>query len=74
LHGSQEIYASGYDNAALDQWAGRLKAWASGGEPLDCERIGAKVRRRKRDVFAFFDNDLKVRAPANAMELIRRLR
>jgi uncharacterized protein YecE (DUF72 family) len=25
-------------------------------------------------VFVFFDNDKKVRAPANAMELIRRLR
>jgi uncharacterized protein YecE (DUF72 family) len=25
-------------------------------------------------VFIFFDNDKKVRAPANAMELIRRLR
>lgn len=74
LHGSQPLYASGYDNAALDIWARRIKAWASGGEPDDAERVGGKARARKRDVFVFFDNDKKVRAPANAMELIRRLR
>lgn len=74
LHGSEELYASGYDNAALDQWAARLKTWARGEEPEDAERVGSKARSRKRDVFVFFDNDKKVRAPANAMELIRRLR
>lgn len=74
LHGSEELYASGYDNAALDVWGGRIKAWARGEEPEDAERVGGKARPRKRDVFVFFDNDKKVRAPANAMELIRRLR
>jgi uncharacterized protein YecE (DUF72 family) len=74
LHGSQELYASGYGDAALDQWRGRIKAWARGEEPEDAERIGGKARARKRDVFVFFDNDKKMRAPANAMELIRRLR
>lgn len=74
LHGSEELYASGYDNAALDEWAARIKIWARGEEPENAERIGGKARSRKRDVFVFFDNDKKVRAPANAMELIRRLR
>jgi uncharacterized protein YecE (DUF72 family) len=74
LHGSQELYASGYDNAALDLWAARIRAWARGEEPDDAERIGGKARARRRDVFVYFDNDKKVRAPANAMELIRRLR
>ena len=74
LHGSEELYASGYDNVALDVWGGRIKAWARGEEPEDAERVGGKARPRKRDVFVFFDNDKKVRAPANAMELIRRLR
>jgi uncharacterized protein YecE (DUF72 family) len=74
LHGSQELYASGYDNPALDQWARWSNAWARGEEPEDAERIGGKARSRKRDVFVFFDNDKKVRAPANAMELIRRVR
>ena len=74
LHGSQELYTSGYDNAALDEWARRCKVWARGDEPEDAVRIGGKARSRKRDVFVFFDNDRKVRAPANAMELMRRLR
>jgi uncharacterized protein YecE (DUF72 family) len=74
LHGSEELYASGYDNAALDIWARRVRAWASGDEPEDAERVGGTARPRKRDVFVFFDNDRKVRAPANALELMRRLR
>jgi uncharacterized protein YecE (DUF72 family) len=74
LHGSPELYATDYDNAALDQWRGRISAWALGQEPAAAERVGARARPRKRDVFVYFDNDKKVRAPANAMELIRRLR
>ncbi len=74
LHGSEELYASGYSDAALDTWARRIHAWSRGDEPEDAERVGGKVRPRRRDVFVFFDNDKKVRAPANAMELIRRLR
>jgi uncharacterized protein YecE (DUF72 family) len=74
LHGSTELYASGYDNAALDEWGRWIKAWARSQEPEDVERVGGKARARKRDVFVFFDNDKKVRAPANAMELMRRLR
>ncbi|WP_428491869.1 DUF72 domain-containing protein [Rhodopila sp.] len=74
LHGSRELYASGYDHAALDEWGQRSKVWARGEEPKSTDRVGGKARARKRDVFVFFDNDMKVRAPANAMELIRRLR
>jgi uncharacterized protein YecE (DUF72 family) len=74
LHASPERYPNGYDNAALDEWSRRARIWASGEEPEDAERIGGKGRQRKRDVFVFFDNDKKLRAPANAMELIRRLR
>jgi uncharacterized protein YecE (DUF72 family) len=74
LHGAEELYASGYDNDALDAWANRIKAWAGGDEAPDGERVGTQTRRRKRDVYLFFDNDIKVRAPINAMELIRRLR
>jgi uncharacterized protein YecE (DUF72 family) len=73
LHGSEELYASGYDDAALDQWARRIGAWASGHEPEDVERVGGRARPRRRDVFVFFDNDKKVRAPADATGLIQRL-
>ena len=74
LYGSREYHAGDYDNIALDEWGRRIKVWARGEEPADAERVGGKARARKRDVFVFFDNDKKVRAPANAMELIRRLR
>ncbi len=68
LHGSEELYASGYGDDELDIWAARVKAWARGSEPKDAERIIDKVgpRRAKRDVFVFFDNDRKVRAPYDA--------
>jgi uncharacterized protein YecE (DUF72 family) len=74
LHGSKDLHPSGYANATLDEWPPRLKAWARGEEPADAQRIGGKARARKRDVFVVFDNDKKVHAPGNAMELIRRLR
>ncbi len=74
LHGSKELYASGYDAKALAAWSEQIKAWASGEDAPEEERIGIRSRRRKRDVYVFFDNDLKVAAPANAMELIRRLK
>jgi uncharacterized protein YecE (DUF72 family) len=74
LHGSEELYASGYDGKALDEWAQRVAAWASGGEPEDAERAGAKARHRRRDVFVFFDNDAKVRAPTDAAGLEQRVR
>ncbi len=69
LHGSEELYASGYDDAALNDWARRVADWAQGREPDDAERVGGKGRRRKRDVFVYFDNDIKVRAPADAASL-----
>ena len=74
LHRSNEFCASGYNPSALDAWAARIKAWAAGEDTPEEDRIGARSRRRKRDVFVFFDNDLNIAAPANAMELIRRLR
>jgi hypothetical protein len=66
--------AEGYGNGALETWAERCRAWASGGEPSDTSRIAPKARRRKRDVFVVLDTVDKLRAPANAQELIRRLR
>jgi uncharacterized protein YecE (DUF72 family) len=66
--------ACGYDGAALDAWADRITAWAYGDEPADAERCADRTRVRKRDVFVVVDNNRKVRAPANAAELMRRLR
>ena len=75
LHGPEELYASGYDDASLDQWAARVAAWARGDEADDGERASrvpsAKVPAR--DVFVYFDNDAKVRAPVDAQGLMKRV-
>jgi uncharacterized protein YecE (DUF72 family) len=57
LHGDKRLYVSGYGRAALDAWAARIAAWRDAG----------------RDVFVYFDNDVKVRAPFDAMNLAARL-
>lgn len=75
LHGAEQLYASGYDAAALDDWAARVRAWSRGGEPHDARRaasFGAPSAGR-RDVYVFFDNDAKVHAPFDAFELADRL-
>jgi uncharacterized protein YecE (DUF72 family) len=73
LHGSQELYASGYDDEALDVWADRVVAWVNGDELKDAKRIDGKARRQPRDVFVYFDNDAKVRAPFDAKGLMERV-
>jgi uncharacterized protein YecE (DUF72 family) len=74
LHGSEELYASGYDEKSLDVWAARVAAWARGGEPVDAERVikAAGPKSASRDVFIYFDNDVKVRAPFDAQSLMAR--
>lgn len=73
LHGADELYASGYEEDAIALWAARVRAWAAGGEPADALRCGpaASPSGTGRDVFVFFDNDAKVRAPADAQALAR---
>jgi uncharacterized protein YecE (DUF72 family) len=57
LHGDKELYASGYTDRALDEWATRCRTWAEAGQ----------------DVFVYFDNDMKGYAPHDARRLIARL-
>src|SRR4029077_4471809 len=76
LHGSEELYASGYSDEALDHWAARIKLWAAGPEPNDARLIASDaepVRQISRDAYAYFDNDAKVRAPVDACSLRARL-
>ncbi|MDB5655345.1 MAG: hypothetical protein JWQ94_2958 [Tardiphaga sp.] len=64
-----------YPPKALDAWAKRLEAWATGGEPTDLPRVDdAKVKKQPRDVFAYVIHEAKVRAPAGAMALIERVK
>ncbi len=72
LHGDKELYVSGYTDAALKEWARKIRAWTKGDVPrAGGRRIGPPSARRRlgRDVFVYFDNDVKVRAPFDAMRL-----
>jgi uncharacterized protein YecE (DUF72 family) len=57
LHGDVKIYTSGYSNRALAGWARRIRAWDAAG----------------RDVYVYFDNDVKVKAPFDALNLMHKL-
>jgi uncharacterized protein YecE (DUF72 family) len=59
LHGADQLYVSGYPEADLDRWADRIRGWAAHPEITS--------------VRVYFDNDVKVRAPYDAMSLARRL-
>ncbi len=76
LHGDKELYASGYSDAALGRWAARIAAWSRGGQPRDARLAApesAPPRRARRDVYAYFDNDVKVHAPYDAATLALKL-
>ncbi|HZZ20686.1 MAG TPA: DUF72 domain-containing protein [Opitutaceae bacterium] len=74
LHGDSKLYVSGYTPKALDYWAGRIRAWSKGRSLGTPKRIGkAPTRAAKRDVYVYFDNDVKTRAPFDAMSLSHRL-
>lgn len=53
LHGSRELYTSGYTDAELEAWATRIRKWLEGG----------------KDVYAYFDNDAHGHAPRDAVRL-----
>jgi uncharacterized protein YecE (DUF72 family) len=57
LHGHTELYASGYASRSLDRWAARAREWVDAG----------------LDVFVYFDNDARGRAPHDAVALLARL-
>jgi uncharacterized protein YecE (DUF72 family) len=59
LHGSTEIYASGYSPSELDTWAGKVTSWLTGPP--------------HRDVYVYFDNDIRGHAPFDARTLADKL-
>ncbi|RQP23950.1 DUF72 domain-containing protein [Piscinibacter terrae] len=75
LHGDKELYASGYSDDALERWAHRIRTWSEGGQVDDARLASGKPapQRTKRDVFVYFDNDVKVHAPYDAATLLRKL-
>jgi uncharacterized protein YecE (DUF72 family) len=75
LHGDVELYKSGYTPAAIRRWAERVRAWRAGREPRDAVRASPRraPRTRGRDVYVYFDNDVKAHAPFDALALAREL-
>jgi uncharacterized protein YecE (DUF72 family) len=81
LHGDTELYVSGYDDAALDAWAAKVRGWLGGeafvggpvAAPAGTPVVPPAPAPAGRDVFVYFDNDVKVRAPFDAMALARRV-
>ncbi len=57
LHGDQELYVSGYSDAALERWGERCRSWSAAGQ----------------DVYVYFDNDAKGYAPHDAVTLLAKV-
>lgn len=76
LHGDAKLYESGYSKNALDHWQQRIARWAEGGQAEQPVLIDSRRRRKRagRDVFCYFDNDVKVHAPYDARALLERLK
>lgn len=73
LHGDAELYTSGYTGEALDSWASRIRAWAAGQSPRTEHTVAPAAEVAPRDVYVYFDNDVKVHAPHDAIALAERL-
>ena len=75
LHGDKQLYVSGYTPTALAGWAARIRAWSEGSQVADA-RLADPVTAppvEPRDVYCYFDNDAKVKAPRDALRLARLL-
>jgi uncharacterized protein YecE (DUF72 family) len=73
LHGDKKLYSSGYSAPALKRWHERIDAWSHGKQPVDAHLIApeSKPSHTSRDVYCYFDNDVKVRAPFDARALLQ---
>lgn len=76
LHGDQKLYESGYSPSAIRRWADRVLAWKCGRDPQGAVLVSNSPapRAAQRDVYVYFDNDIKVHAPSDAAALARALR
>jgi len=71
---SQADCPTGYDAGRLDRWADVARDWARGETPAGAPLVEpVQDSGRPRDVFVFFINGAKERAPAAAQALIARL-
>ena len=74
IMGTKETSELGYSDAALDLWAARAQAWASGAAVTGLDRVEpGSADGKARDVYLYVISGYKVRNPAAAMSLLRRL-
>jgi uncharacterized protein YecE (DUF72 family) len=75
LQKGNDALPAAYPPAQLDKWADRVRVWAEGGAPSDLPVVDTEhqLEARPRDVFVYFIHEGKLRAPAAAMALIKRL-
>jgi uncharacterized protein YecE (DUF72 family) len=73
LENAREEEPTGYDAGELDRWAEVARSWAAGASPAGLPYVADPAPVRPRDVFVFFINGAKVRAPHGAMALIERV-
>lgn len=73
LENAREEEPAGYAPDALDRWAQVARGWAAGESPAGLRYVAEPAPVRPRDVFVFFINGAKIRAPHGAMALIERV-
>ena len=74
LQRSQANVATGYNTVALDAWAKIAQTLARGSEPTEFPRVDKPLKKGgARDVFVYFIDGAKERAPAAAKALLERL-
>jgi len=75
LMNSDATLKAGYAPKALDAWAENARTWAAGGTPASLPHVGEDPPKaaKTRDVFIFFINGAKEKAPAAAGALIERI-
>src|SRR6478735_9889656 len=71
LHADEVKYPNGYTKEGLEYWGQRCQVWSKGSQPNDAALVVAGVpSSQPRQVFAYFDNDVKETAPLNALSMI----
>ncbi len=74
LMGSREDIETGYPESELDEWAKTAKDWSNGNLPDDGDYITPPLSLvTGRDVYMFVISGARIRAPAAAQELMKRI-
>lgn len=66
---------TGYEKRDLEIWTERVRDWSTGGDAVGLPRVRASIAAQiPRDVFVYFINGAKERAPHAALRLLDNLR